>query len=93
MYKYSNVGYERYKQNPHFYLPDGSLKRKFSLPKLSDSLEAVRQCRYLRKRHSMGGGECGDYDDDETSSSNFHEFDYDIKNIFENDSAFLDKVE
>lgn len=33
------------------YLPDGSLRRKFSLPKLSDSLKAVSECRYIRKRN------------------------------------------
>lgn len=36
-------------------MPDGSLKRKFSLPKLGDSLKAVSQCRYIRKRHSVSG--------------------------------------
>lgn len=49
MYKYSNIGYEKFKLNPHFYLPDGTLKRKFSLPKLDETLEAVKNCRYLRK--------------------------------------------
>ena len=50
MYRYSNsAAYERYKFNPHYYLPDGSLKRKFSLPKLCDTLEAVKNCNYLRR--------------------------------------------
>lgn len=49
VYMHNNVGYERYKQNPHFYLPDGTLKRKYSLPKLSESLEAVKDCTYLRR--------------------------------------------
>lgn len=50
LYRYSNsAAYERYKFNPHYYLPDGSLKRKFSLPKLSDTLEAVKNCNYLRR--------------------------------------------
>lgn len=56
VYKYSNIGYERYKLNPHFYLPDGSLKRKFSLPRLSDTLDSVKNCRYLR-RFSMDAQE------------------------------------
>lgn len=51
LYRYSNsAAYERYKFNPHYYLPDGSLKRKFSLPKLSDTLEAVKNCNYLRRQ-------------------------------------------
>jgi hypothetical protein len=47
-----NAGFERYKFNPDYYLPDGSLRRKFSLPKLCESLEAVKHCGYLR-RNSM----------------------------------------
>ena len=35
--------------NPNYYLPDGTLKRRFSLPKLKDALEMVKHCRYLRK--------------------------------------------
>ena len=49
VYKYSNVGLEKYRINPNFYLPDGSLKRKFSLPKLNDTIEAIKNCRYLRR--------------------------------------------
>jgi hypothetical protein len=49
VYKHSNVGLEKHKLNPNFYLADGSLKRKFSLPKLTDSIESVRDCRYLRR--------------------------------------------
>lgn len=74
MYKHSNVALERFKLNPNFYLPDGTLKRKFSLPKLSDSLEQVKNCGYLR-RHSTGN----------SNSNNNYEGDYDIadvKNIF-----------
>lgn len=77
MYKHSNVALERFKLNPNFYLPDGKLKRKFSLPKLSDTLEQVKNCGYLR-RHSTGN----------TSNNNNtsgYECDYDIsdvKNIF-----------
>lgn len=72
VYKYSNVGFERYKLNPHFYLPDGSLKRKFSLPKLNETLEAVKDCRYLR-RNSIESNENVDvkniFQDLESSSS------------------------
>ncbi len=49
VYKYSNVGFEKHKLNPNFYLPDGSLKRKFSLPKLTDTIETIKNCRYLRR--------------------------------------------
>lgn len=49
VYKHSSLGYERYKSNPQLYLPDGSLRRKFSLPKLSESIEQFRECRYLRR--------------------------------------------
>ena len=44
------------------YLPDGSLRRKFSLPKLSDSLKAVSECRYIRKRN-----EDDNYDSDDVN--------------------------
>jgi hypothetical protein len=47
-YKHSSDALEKYKFNPHYYLPDGTLKRKFSLPLLKDSLEAVKGCNYLR---------------------------------------------
>ena len=69
--------------NSHFFLKfdlnlislfkkkDGTLKRKFSLPKLSDTLEAVKNCGYLR-RHSTGN----------TSSKLDSDYDVDIKNIF-----------
>jgi hypothetical protein len=51
LYRYSNsAAYERFKFNPHYYLPNGALKRKFSLPKLSDTLEAVKNCNYLRRK-------------------------------------------
>ncbi len=49
VYKYSNVGFEKHKLNPNFYLPDGSLRRKFSLPKLTDTIETIKNCRYLRR--------------------------------------------
>lgn len=48
-YRHSKPGYERYKSNPHIYLPDGSMRRKFSLPKLSESIEQFKECRYLRR--------------------------------------------
>jgi hypothetical protein len=48
VYKYSNLGLEKYKLNPNFYLPDGSLKRKFSLPKLGDTIGVVKECGYIR---------------------------------------------
>ncbi len=51
LYRYTNTAaYDRFKFNPHYYLPDGTLKRKFSLPKLSDTLEAVKNCNYLRRK-------------------------------------------
>ena len=49
VYKHSNVAIEKYKSNPDYFLPDGTPKRKFSLPKLSESIEQVKQCRYLRR--------------------------------------------
>jgi hypothetical protein len=88
MYKHSNVALERFKLNPNFYLPDGTLKRKFSLPKLSDTLEQVKNCGYLRRHSnpvaqsnlnsatSSGGGGGG---------GSGYECDYDladVKNIF-----------
>lgn len=48
VYKHSNIGFEKYKSNPNFYLPDGSLRRRFSLPRMSETLDAVRNCSYLR---------------------------------------------
>lgn len=48
-YRHSNPGYERFKANPQIYLPDGSMRRKFSLPKLSESIEQFKECRYLRR--------------------------------------------
>lgn len=51
-YKHSSDALEKYKFNPNYYLPDGSLKRKFSLPLLKDSLEAVKGCSYLRNRET-----------------------------------------
>ncbi len=47
-----NAANERFKFNPDYFLPDGTLRRKFSLPKLSDSLEQFKACRYI-KRNSL----------------------------------------
>ena len=82
MYKHSNVALERFKLNPNFYLPDGTLKRKFSLPKLSDTLEQVKNCGYLR-RHSTGNTSNNNNNNNNNTSG--YECDYDIsdvKNIF-----------
>ena len=49
IYKHSNVAIEKYKSNPEYYLPNGLPKRKFSLPKLTDSFEQVKTCGYLRR--------------------------------------------
>lgn len=49
LYRHSNVAMEKFKLDPYFYLPNGNLKRKFSLPKLDETLEAIRNCRYIRK--------------------------------------------
>ena len=75
MYKHSNVAFERYKLNPNFYLPDGTLKRKFSLPKLSDTLDAVKNCGYLR-RHSTNESFPNNVGGSES------EYELDVKNIF-----------
>jgi hypothetical protein len=50
LYKHSNLGYERFNKN--FYLPNGTLKRKYSLPQLSDCMESVKNCEYLRRHNS-----------------------------------------
>lgn len=52
LYRHSNVAMEKFKLDPHFYLPNGNLKRKFSLPKLDETLEAIKNCRYIRRRPS-----------------------------------------
>lgn len=49
LYRHSNVAMEKFKLDPYFYLPNGNLKRKFSLPKLDETLEAIKNCRYIRK--------------------------------------------
>lgn len=77
VYKHSNVAFERFKLNPNFYLPDGTLKRKFSLPKLSDTLAAVQNCGYLR-RHSISNSA----ESNSNSNSSDSENDCDVKNIF-----------
>ncbi|CAF0854664.1 unnamed protein product, partial [Brachionus calyciflorus] len=59
MYRHSNVAMEKFKLDPHFYLPNGNLKRKFSLPKLDEALEAIKNCRYIRK-NSLEQEECID---------------------------------
>jgi hypothetical protein len=46
---HSNAALEKYKFNPNYYLPDGSLKSKFLLPQLKDTLESAKKCRYLRQ--------------------------------------------
>ena len=48
VYKYSNAGLERYKADPTFYLPNGEMRRKYSLPALTDSIEMVKNLFYLR---------------------------------------------
>ena len=83
MYKHSNVALERFKLNPNFYLPDGTLKRKFSLPKLSDTLEQVKNCGYLRRHSNPAAGQS--HVNSATSSGGGYECDYDladVKNIF-----------
>ena len=47
--KHSNAALEKYKFNPNYYLPDGSLKAKFLLPQLKDTIESVKNCRYIRQ--------------------------------------------
>ncbi len=49
VYRHSNAAFERYKSNPEFYLPDGTIRRKYSLPKLSEALEQVKNFKYLRR--------------------------------------------
>jgi hypothetical protein len=50
-YMHSNEGLEKCKMNPYFYLPDGSLRKRFSLPKLADTLAVAKKARYLRSKN------------------------------------------
>lgn len=74
------------------YLPDGSLKRKFSLPKLSDSLKQVSECRYIRKRHSLNGDETVNVHDDDQDYEDHHHHhqgdDYD-RGLYDDDMTML----
>lgn len=46
---HSSDALEKYKFNPHYYLPDGTIKAKFLLPQLKDTIESVKDCRYIRQ--------------------------------------------
>ncbi|RNA42972.1 hypothetical protein BpHYR1_047471 [Brachionus plicatilis] len=52
LYRHSNVAMEKFKLDPHFYLPNGHLKRRYSLPKLDETLDAIKNCRYIRRGSS-----------------------------------------
>ncbi len=62
-YMHSNEALEKYKFNPNYYLQDGTLKTKFLLPQLKDSLETIKNCRYIRQ-YSIDGGQPAKNDQD-----------------------------
>ncbi len=77
VYRHSNAAFERYKSNPEFYLPDGTIRRKYSLPKLSEALEQVKNFKYLRRysidldNHADTSNIFQDNESDENDPTNF----------------------